>query len=206
MANRTADPGPGDQQKGETAPAFQAFRTYLEMGPNRSLAKASQRLGKSKTLLDRWSRRWSWVERCRAWEALAVTVADEAHLDAIAARSRRQAEIAQLHGEATALVAREVVRRVANAGQGEDPFSDVDTDELLRIEASMARAHNRVVTTERLALGLTTEQPGEPVEREQARELARRLTETELEARLTGVDELAEARRRRRRERKAGTG
>jgi hypothetical protein len=136
----------------------------------------------------------------RAFDTKAAGAADDAHLDAIARRSRRQAEIAQLHGEATALVAREVVQRIATAVQeGRDPFHGIGTGELLQLEATLARAHNRAVLTERLALGLTTEQAGAPVPREVAEEQARRLTEAELAARLAGVDELAAARDRKRR-------
>lgn len=194
-----AEPGPTECQKGESVVAFEAFRTYLEQGPSRSTARVAQALGKSKTLMDRWSSRWSWVDRVRAFESRAAQAADGAHLDAIARRSKRQAEIAQLHGEATALVAREVVQRIGNALQaGQDPFAGIKTSELLQLEATLARAHNRAVFTERLALGLTTEQAGEPVPREVAEEQARRLTAQELDARLLGVDEL-EARRQRRR-------
>lgn len=191
---------PSERQKGESAVAFEAFRIYLEAGPARSTAKVARSLGKSKTLIDRWSSRWSWVERVRAFDTKAAGAADDAHLDAIARRSRRQAEIAQLHGEATALVAREVVQRIATAVQeGRDPFHGIGTGELLQLEATLARAHNRAVLTERLALGLTTEQAGAPVPREVAEEQARRLTEAELDARLAGVDELAAARDRKRR-------
>lgn len=203
----SAKPGPSERQPKETTPAFEAFRCYLEMGPARSTGKVAQELGKSKTLIDRWSSRWSWVERVREFESRETAVKDDAHLDALARRSRRQAEIAQLHGEATALVAREVVKRVQKAtNERKDPFAGVDDAELLRIEASMARAHNRVVSTERLALGLTTDQPGEPIPRTVAEEQARRLTEAELDAKLSGVDELQERREAKRRRRAAATG
>lgn len=59
---------PWERQKGESAQAFEAFFLYLEMGASRSLRAVSQELGKSKTLIDRWSRTYKWVERCRAWD------------------------------------------------------------------------------------------------------------------------------------------
>ena len=59
---------PWERQKGESAQAFEAFFLYLEMGGSRSLRAVSQELGKSKTLIDRWSRTYKWVERCRAWD------------------------------------------------------------------------------------------------------------------------------------------
>ena len=59
---------PWERQKGESAQAFEAFFLYLEMGADRSIRAVSQELGKSKTLIDRWSRTHNWVERCRAWD------------------------------------------------------------------------------------------------------------------------------------------
>lgn len=187
-------PGPTERQPKETAPAYQAFRTYLEQGPRRSTAAVARALGKSKTLIDRWSSRWRWVERVRAFDSQAGAVADRATLEAIAKRSKRQAEIAQLHGEVTAYVAGEVVRRTQD-----DPawLRTLGADELLRVEAAMARAHNRVVITERLALGISTDNPSAAdTPRTAAEEAARRLTDEELAAKLSGVDELAEQRRK----------
>jgi hypothetical protein len=194
----TEQPSPAERQPNETAVAFEAFRTYLEMGPSRSLAKVGRALGKSKTLMDRWSKRHAWQARVAAFEAVATRAADDAHMDAIARRSKRQAEVAQLHGEASLTVAREVLRRLADPEAAAVALAKVPLDELLRISASMGRMHNRAVVTERLALGLTTEQGGEPMPRAQAEEVARRMSDDELDASLTGVDELAAARERRR--------
>lgn len=196
----TAKPGPGDRREGETDPAYQAFRAYVEMGAARSLTKVAAELHKSKTLLGRWSKRHRWQERARELDSRDARAVDDARLDVVRRRSRRQAEIAQLHGEATALVGMEVVRRITAAQRaGKDPFRDVKTDTLLALEATLARAHNRAVLTERLALGLTTDQPGEALPRSAAEEVAARLTDAELEQRLTGVDEVAEAREKRQR-------
>jgi hypothetical protein len=196
-------PGPAERQTGETAVAFEAFRTYLEMGPSRSLAKVGRALGKSKTLMDRWSKRHAWQTRVAAFEAVATRAADDAHMDAIARRSKRQAEVAQLHGEASLTVAREVLRRLADPEAAAVALEKVPLDELLRISASMGRMHNRAVVTERLALGLTTDQAGEPMPRAQAEEVARRMSDDELDASLSGVDELAAAREKRRARREA---
>lgn len=59
---------PWERQKGESAQAYEAFATYRDMGTERSIRAVSQKLGKSKTLIDRWSREKSWVERVRAYD------------------------------------------------------------------------------------------------------------------------------------------
>ncbi len=57
-----------EQQPGESAKAFEAFAAYRDMGTSRSTAKVAQKLSKSKTLIDRWSGTWNWVERVRAYD------------------------------------------------------------------------------------------------------------------------------------------
>lgn len=59
---------PWERQKGESAQAYEAFAMYRDMGTERSIRAVSLKLGKSKTLIDRWSREKSWVERVRAYD------------------------------------------------------------------------------------------------------------------------------------------
>jgi hypothetical protein len=203
-ADSAPTPGPTDRQPRETAVAFEAFRAYLELGPARSTAKVARALGKSKTLMDRWSSQWSWVERVRAFDSAAARTTDEAHLEVLARRSKRQAEIAQLHGEASLVVAREVLRRFSDPEQAKVELAKLSPAELLQLEATIGRMHNRAVMTERLALGLTTDQSGEPIPRQAAEEAAARLSEEELDAQLAGVDMVAAARERRAARKAAG--
>lgn len=67
MPNRTHD-DPWERQKGESQKAYEAFVIYRDLGAERSTAKVSQELGKSKALIQRWCRAWNWVERCRAYD------------------------------------------------------------------------------------------------------------------------------------------
>ena len=57
---------PFEQQPRESAKAFAAFKIYLDMGSERSLATVGQKLGKSLVLIERWSSRWHWAERVAA--------------------------------------------------------------------------------------------------------------------------------------------
>lgn len=175
-----------ERQPKETPPAFEAFRLYLELGPARSTAKVARQLGKSKTLMDRWSSRDRWVARAAAWEAHQAEHADATWLDEIQQRTKRHAEIAALHGEALVLPARELMRRLQT-----DPklLERLDTDTLIRLEATSARAYNRVVVTERLARGMSTENigghDGGPLT--SAQERARQLNDDELDDLLLGA-------------------
>ena len=59
---------PFEQQPKESAKAFTAFSVYLNLGAERSLAKAAQKCAKSVPLLKRWSRRFGWAGRVAAYE------------------------------------------------------------------------------------------------------------------------------------------
>lgn len=62
-----------EQRPQESNKAFAAFKTYLDLGPERSLEATGRKLGKSTTLMERWSRRWNWSGRVAAHaEHLAV--------------------------------------------------------------------------------------------------------------------------------------
>lgn len=61
-------PQPWERLVNESAPAFAAFVKYRDAGPDRSLAKVAKELGKSTTLIERWSARDHWVNRVAAWE------------------------------------------------------------------------------------------------------------------------------------------
>jgi hypothetical protein len=54
-----------EQQPRESAKAFAAFSVYLGMGPERSLEAVGQKLGKSKVMMEKWSRRFDWLARVR---------------------------------------------------------------------------------------------------------------------------------------------
>lgn len=78
-------PQPWDRQIKESTQAYDAFDLYRNMGPERSCAKVGQKLGKSTTIMERWSAKWSWVARAAAWDQ---------HLDKQAQKALEREEIA----------------------------------------------------------------------------------------------------------------
>jgi len=67
-----------EQLPRESAKAFAAFRVYLELGAQRSLATVAGKLGKSKVLMERWSRKYDWGSRVAAYSSHLATVEREA--------------------------------------------------------------------------------------------------------------------------------
>jgi len=56
---------PDEQRRGESAKAYQAFRAFLGLGPDRTISAAVKLLGKSESLVRGWAARHDW--RHRAW-------------------------------------------------------------------------------------------------------------------------------------------
>jgi hypothetical protein len=65
---------PFEQQPRESAKAFAAFKTYLELGPERSLSAVARKLSKSEQLLKRWSAKFDWTSRVKAHCAYVAEV------------------------------------------------------------------------------------------------------------------------------------
>lgn len=58
-----------EQQNRESNKAFAAFKTYLALGPERSLVRVAAQHGKSKTMMEKWSRKFDWPARVQAHAA-----------------------------------------------------------------------------------------------------------------------------------------
>ena len=57
-----------ERQPRESAQAYQAFSIYRDLGEERALRAVAAQLGKSRALIERWSRNWNWVERARQYD------------------------------------------------------------------------------------------------------------------------------------------
>ena len=56
-----------EQQPRESAKAFAAFKSYLDLGPNRSLGSSAAKLGCSKRRMEWLSRKYDWPGRVQAF-------------------------------------------------------------------------------------------------------------------------------------------
>ena len=85
---------PWERQHNESSPAFEAFSIYRDMGGERSLRAVSQKLDKSYTIIGRWSARWEWVERIRAYENELTRQAREQAVKEVKEMRKRQTQTA----------------------------------------------------------------------------------------------------------------
>jgi hypothetical protein len=90
---------PWERLHGEHEKRWEAFQIYRDLGAERSLARVARQLGKSNTLIERWSGEDSWVMRAEAFDVDL----DRIHVRSLIA-SRRETEKRQL--------------KIANAMQG----------------------------------------------------------------------------------------
>lgn len=85
-------PAPWECQEKETPKPYAAFCIYRDMGAQRSVRKVAEKLGKSETLISRWSSAHNWVERAAAWDSEQDRIARQEQLEAIKRMRKRQAE------------------------------------------------------------------------------------------------------------------
>ena len=57
-----------ERQIGESEQAWEAFRTFRDMGLKRTVEGVCAKLSKSRPLISRWKAKWFWEERCRAYD------------------------------------------------------------------------------------------------------------------------------------------
>lgn len=65
---QTTTPMIYERRQDETSRPYEAFLTYLMMGPQRSQRKVANVLGKSPTIICRWATKYQWRERAQAFD------------------------------------------------------------------------------------------------------------------------------------------
>lgn len=81
---------PWVRQEGESSPAYEAFRVYMQA---RSTTKVAEELGKSLTLITRWCTQNDWVERMRAYDIYAANAETDGVIDAVTAARNENLEL-----------------------------------------------------------------------------------------------------------------
>lgn len=68
---------PWERQSTDTDRSWEAFEVYRQMGPRRSIQKVAEKLGKSRTIMERWSLRHDWRRRVLAWDRHEARIINE---------------------------------------------------------------------------------------------------------------------------------
>jgi len=83
-----------ERQPRESAPAWEAFKVYMDIPSSRSCAKVARHLGKSKALIDRWCSAYKWVRRIEEWQKHLDAAGNQAAIDAVKEMRSRQVNLA----------------------------------------------------------------------------------------------------------------
>lgn len=137
---------PWERQNGESEKAFEAFSIYRDMNTNRSIRAVGETLGKSSALMERWSSRWDWVERVRAYDN---ELEKEAHAKALKDRKSmitRHTKIA-MQLQKKALEALENLSTEAMSPKDIREYIKLSTD-LERVSRTESIAENSAETSE----------------------------------------------------------
>ena len=90
-----AEVQPWERQEGESAKAYEAFAEYRDMGAERSLAKVGQKVGKSKRMMEKWSKAHNWVVRVEQWDLEQDRLIRISLTKDIGAMRKRHADVAK---------------------------------------------------------------------------------------------------------------
>ena len=115
----------------ETRQAYEAFCGYRDMGSSRSIAKVAQQLGKTTTLLNRWSSRWNWVLRAQQYD-------DELERRARLDREQEIKDTRRRHLQLARLLLNKVYERMQSLEP--DDITPATLDRLLRVSAELELA------------------------------------------------------------------
>lgn len=105
---------PWERRDDETSVAYAAFRAYLEQGAERSSDNVARALGKSSTLISRWSARHEWVARSRAWDSIPAKAAAESYAE-------RASRIAEQHDRVATKLLKKLEANLDKMPEGMDP-------------------------------------------------------------------------------------
>lgn len=126
-----------DKQPGETAPQWEAFQVFRDLGVLRQRSEVQTRTGRSQAVIHKWSAANNWRARVEAWDR---------HQD----EARQKQKIAEaLEAERRhALLGKALLAKVGRL------LADLDPDEIPR--SSLPAYLKAAVDIERLSLGLDT--------------------------------------------------
>jgi len=119
-----------ERQEGESKQAFEGFTVYRNLGLTRNLKDVGEKLGKSHSLIKRWSSQHNWVERAQAFD-------EEMDKRAVLENAQLRKQMIKEHAE----VSRELLLKVKDAVEHikAETLSPYEIAKLLEIAVKVER-------------------------------------------------------------------
>jgi hypothetical protein len=148
---------PWDRRQDEGVEAFEAFMAYRDFGLKRSHVRVAEALGKSDTLMNRWSKSYDWRKRSIAYDNYIEQVKRDAQSDEIAKMSKRHAQQMQSIGHVLSIPVTAVLKHLQDNPSAVATLSKHSLGELITKANHSAQLLPSVIKAERLISGLETD-------------------------------------------------
>lgn len=109
-----------ERQRGESALQYAYFKTYLDMGVTRTIAKVQQKTNKSLTYLNTLSSRNNWVSRADSFDRYIDEISRKENIEAIKKANKENIQLAQAIKYAVGKKAQALIKKIKEAGSPEE--------------------------------------------------------------------------------------
>lgn len=109
-----------ERQRGESALQYAYFKSYLDMGVTRSIAKVREKCGKTAGYLEKLSSRNNWVSRADAYDRYIDEISRKENIEAIKKVNKENIQLAQAIKYAVGKKAQSVIEKIKRSRSTEE--------------------------------------------------------------------------------------
>lgn len=109
-----------ERQRGESALQYAYFKTYLDMGVTRTIAKVREKCGKTAGYLEKLSSSNNWVSRADAYDRYIDEISRKENIEAIKKANKENIQLAQAIKYAVGKKAQALIKKIKEAGSTEE--------------------------------------------------------------------------------------
>lgn len=142
-----------ERQRGESALQYAYFKTYLDMGVTRTIAKVREKCGKTAGYFEKLSARNNWVSRADAYDRYIDEISRKENIEAIKKANKENIQLAQAIKYAVGKKAQALIKKIKEAGSTEE-LDEILSEINWNVLPTLA---NTAVEIERKAYGVNNE-------------------------------------------------
>jgi len=151
------DPEPWKRQEFDTDPSWEAFTMYRDMGLGRSLAQVAENLGKSTTIMERWSSQRYWRYRVWMYDIHVDEQTQAEHMEEIHEMRGRHAQQARVFAQALMQPAVALLEKIRDEPEYFAQLLQADPQGTLDLVQKYAKVVPDLMKVERMSRGEPTD-------------------------------------------------